>query len=93
MLDAEGLFVRGPERALWHKYQIAGQEPRDVKWSEWKSLGGVLASAPQIPVALNMYTVNLLEIFVRVSDKAYWHRCQVSALRQPTRLRRERYQP
>jgi hypothetical protein len=81
MLDAEGLlhvFVRGPDRALWHKHQIGGQEPRFVKWSEWQSLGGVLASAPRVPIALN--TVNLLEIFVRASDKAYWHRCQVASL-------------
>jgi hypothetical protein len=81
MLDAEGLihvFVRGPDRALWHKYQVGGQEPRSVKWSEWQSLGGVLASAPRVPIALN--TVNLLEIFVRASDKAYWHRCQIASL-------------
>jgi len=81
MLDAEGLihiFVRGPDRALWHKHQIGGQEPRYVKWSEWQSLGGVLASAPRVPIALN--TVNLLEIFVRASDKAFWHRSQVASL-------------
>jgi len=81
MLDAEGLlhvFVRGPDRALWHKYQIGGQEPRYVKWSDWQSLGGVLASAPRVPVALNI--VNLLEVFVRASDKAYWHRVQVASL-------------
>jgi hypothetical protein len=81
MLDAEALlhvFVRGPDRALWHKQQIGGQEPRFVKWSEWQSLGGVLASAPRVPVALN--TVNLLEIFVRASDKGFWHRCQVASL-------------
>jgi len=81
ILDAEGLmniFVRGPDRALWHKHQIGGQEPRFVKWSEWHSLGGVLASAPRVPIALN--TVNLLEIFVRASDKAYWHRTQVASL-------------
>jgi len=81
MLDAEGLlhvFVRGPDRALWHKHQIGGQEPRFVRWSDWQSLGGVLASAPRVPVAIN--TVNLLEIFVRASDKAYWHRCQVASL-------------
>jgi hypothetical protein len=81
MLDAEALlhvFVRGPDRALWHKHQIGGQEPRFVKWSEWQSLGGVLASAPRVPIALN--TVNLLEIFVRASDKAFWHRCQVASL-------------
>jgi len=81
MLDAEGLihvFVRGPDRALWHKHQIGGQEPRFVKWSEWQSLGGVLASAPRVPISLN--TVNLLEIFVRASDKAFWHRTQVASL-------------
>jgi len=81
LLDAEGLihvFVRGPDRALWHKHQIGGQEPRYVKWSEWQSLGGVLASAPRVPIALN--TVNLLEIFDRASDKAFWHRCQVASL-------------
>jgi hypothetical protein len=81
MLDSEGLihvFVRGPDRALWHKHQIGGQEPRYVKWSDWQSLGGVLASAPRVPVALN--TVNLLEIFVRASDKAFWHRSQVASL-------------
>lgn len=80
-LDAEGLihvFVRGPDRALWHKSQVGGQEPRFIKWSDWQSLGGVLASAPRVPVALN--TVNLLEIFVRASDKAYWHRTQVASL-------------
>lgn len=49
-----------------------------MKWSEWQSLGGVLASAPRVPVALN--TVNLLEIFVRASDKVFWHRCQVASL-------------
>lgn len=38
----------------------------------------MLASAPRVPVALN--TVNLLEIFVRASDKAFWHRCQVASL-------------
>jgi len=81
LLDAEGLmhvFVRGPDRALWHKHQIGGQEPRFVKWSEWQSLGGVLASAPRVPISLS--TVNLLEVFVRASDKAYWHRSQVASL-------------
>jgi len=81
ILDAEGLmhiFVRGPDRALWHKHQIGGQEPRYIKWSEWQSLGGVLASAPRVPISLN--TVNLLEIFVRASDKAYWHRSQTASL-------------
>merc|ERR1712199_32293 len=81
LLDAESLlhvFVRGPDRALWHKRQLGTHQPRSVVWEEWKTLGGVLASAPRVPVALN--TVNLLEIFVRASDKAFWHRCQVASL-------------
>merc|ERR1712076_333648 len=81
ILSSEGfihLFAKGIDNSLMHKHQIGGQEPRSVKWSEWQSLGGVLASAPRVPVALN--TVNLLEIFVRASDKAFWHRCQVASL-------------
>jgi len=49
-----------------------------VKWSEWQSLGGVLASAPRVPISLD--TVNLLQVFVRASDKAYWHRSQIASL-------------
>jgi len=77
LLDAESLlhvFVRGPDRALWHKRQLGSHQPRSVVWDEWKSLGGVLASAPRVPTTLN--AVNLLEIFVRASDKAFWHKHQ-----------------
>jgi hypothetical protein len=34
------LFVRGRDNAAWHRTYRAG------KWSEWKSLGGVLTSGP-----------------------------------------------
>jgi len=77
LLDAESLlhvFVRGPDRALWHKRQLGSHQPRSVVWDEWKSLGGVLASAPRVPLTLN--AVNLLEIFVRASDKAFWYKYQ-----------------
>jgi len=37
-----------------------------------------LASAPRVPISLN--TVNLLEVFVRASDKAFWYRSQVASL-------------
>jgi len=86
-VDAEGLihvFVRGPDRALWHKGQVGGQEPRFIKWGEWTSLGGVLASAPRVPIALN--TVNLLDIYVRASDKAFWHRSQVASIPTADRM-------
>jgi len=86
-VDAEGLihvFVRGPDRALWHKAQVGGQEPRFIKWSDWQSMGGVLASAPRVPVALN--TVNLLDVYVRASDKAFWHRSQVASVPTAERL-------
>jgi len=77
LLDAESLlhvFVRGPDRALWHKRQLGTHQPRSVVWEEWKTLGGVLASAPSVPSTLN--AVNLLEIFVRASDKAFWYKHQ-----------------
>merc|ERR1712048_1068934 len=86
-VDAEGLinvFVRGPDRALWRKAQVGGQEPRYIKWAEWTSLGGVLASAPRVPVALN--TVNLLDVYVRASDKAFWHRSQVASVPTAERM-------
>jgi len=80
VLDAEGLihvFARGPDRALWHKGQIGEQQPRSVRWDDWRSLGGVLASAPRVPSLSD--SVNLLEIVVRASDKSFWHKFQVSA--------------
>lgn len=78
VIDSEGLlhvFARGPDRALWHKGQVAEQEPRSVTWSDWTSLGGVLASGPRVPSLTD--AVGLLNIVVRASDKAYWHKFQV----------------
>ena len=63
VLDPEGLihiFARGPDRALWHKGQIGEQQPRSVRWSDWKSLGGVLSSGPRVPGIYN--SVGLLEV-------------------------------
>jgi len=78
VLDTEGLihvFARGPDRALWHKGQIGENQPRSVRWSDWKSLGGVLSSGPRVPSISN--SVGLLEVVVRASDKAYWQKFQV----------------
>lgn len=78
-LDAESLlhaFVRGPDKALYHKAQVGKHEPRKVSWGEWDRLSGTLASGPRVPSVSN--AVNLLEIFARGSDKAYWHTYQVA---------------
>lgn len=78
-LDAESLlhvFVRGPDRQLWTKAQVGRQDPRQVKWGEWENLGGVLSSGPRVPIVSN--AVNLLEVYVRASDKAFWQKFQIA---------------
>lgn len=78
-LDAEGLihvFARGPDRGLWHKAQEGGVEPRSVRWSDWSSLGGVLASGPRVPYLND--AVGLIQVVARASDKAYWEKHQTS---------------
>lgn len=79
LVDAESLihvFIRGTNRALWHLTETYSHA-NGKKWGEWECLGGVLASAPRVPVTLN--GVNLVEIYARAADKALWHRGQSSA--------------
>ena len=71
------VFVRGPDRALWHKRQLGSHRSRQVIWDDWQCLGGVLASAPAIPSSLN--GVNMVETVVRASDRAFWHKQQARA--------------
>jgi len=78
-LDTEGLihvFARGPDRGLWHKTQQGQCEPRSVKWSDWGSLGGVLASGPRVPYLND--AVGMISVVVRASDKALWEKHQKS---------------
>jgi len=78
VLDTEGLihiFARGLDRGLWHKGQIADNQPRSVRWDEWESLGGALTSGPHVPAIFN--SIGLLEIIVRATDQAYWQIFQV----------------
>lgn len=80
LLDSEALihvFIRGINRALWHLSETYSHE-NGKKWGAWECLGGVLASAPRVPVSLN--GANLVEIYGRAADKALWHRTQVSSL-------------
>jgi len=74
LVDSEALlhvFIRGSNRALWH---IA--EKSDKTFGDWECLGGVLASAPRVPVTLN--GANLVEVYARAADKALWHRGQTA---------------
>jgi len=77
IVDSEGLlhvFGRATDRSLFHLTQIAKAE--FLSWSTWKTMGGTLASNPRVPLLNN--DVNLLEIVVRGSDKAFWVKAQVS---------------
>ena len=41
-----------------------------MTWSGWESLGGVLTSAP----AASSWAANRLDVFVRGTDNALWHK-------------------
>jgi len=77
IVDAEGLvhvFARATDRSLFHLTQIPRAE--FMSWGTWKTMGGTLASNPRLPLLNN--DVNLLEVVVRGSDKAFWVKAQVS---------------
>ena len=63
------LFVRGSDKALWHKWQVA---PNDG-WSAWGSMGGWI---DQLASARN--ADGRLEVFARGSDGALWHKWQTA---------------
>jgi hypothetical protein len=80
LIDAESLahvFVRGVNRALWHLSETYSY-PTGTAWGNWECLGGVMASAPKVPVSIN--GANLVEIYGRAADKALWHRVQTSGV-------------
>eukprot|EP00300_Choanocystis_sp_HF-7_P003736 c12851_g1_i1.p1 GENE.c12851_g1_i1~~c12851_g1_i1.p1 ORF type:complete len:393 (+),score=98.58 c12851_g1_i1:31-1209(+) len=77
IVDSEGLihvFGRATDRSLFHLTQIPKAEY--MSWGTWKTMGGTLASNPRLPLLNN--DVNLLEVVVRGSDKAFWVKAQVS---------------
>jgi hypothetical protein len=57
------LFVRGTDRALWHKWF-------DGRWSGWESLGGILTSSP----GAASWSSGRVDVFVRGTDNALWHK-------------------
>eukprot|EP00301_Raphidiophrys_heterophryoidea_P007791 c12972_g1_i2.p1 GENE.c12972_g1_i2~~c12972_g1_i2.p1 ORF type:complete len:388 (+),score=86.18 c12972_g1_i2:52-1215(+) len=77
LVDSESLvhvFIRGSNRALWHITEKPNPSTTDKIWGDWECLGGVLASAPRVPLALS--GSNLVEVYARAADKALWHRAQ-----------------
>ena len=47
------MFCRGQDSALWHAWQLSGIGIGEDSWSDWKSLGGKLASDFIIPRMTN----------------------------------------
>ncbi|HSX45843.1 MAG TPA: cohesin domain-containing protein [Candidatus Saccharimonadia bacterium] len=56
------VFVRGSDNMLWHRY-FAGS------WSNWESLGGVLASNPTV----TSWGPGRLDVFAKGNDGQMWH--------------------
>ena len=63
------VFVRGSDKALWHKWQVA---PNDG-WSAWGSMGGWIDR-----LAAGRNADGRLEVFARGSDGALWHQWQTA---------------
>jgi peptidoglycan hydrolase-like protein with peptidoglycan-binding domain len=59
------IFVRGTDRAVWHKWQSNG-------WSGWHSLGGRITSN----IGVGQNKDGRLEVFARGTDNALWHKWQ-----------------
>merc|ERR1712086_850657 len=71
-----GVFVRGVDRSIYHKFQVA-TEKKGVQWSEWNNLKGVFASAPKITIVQN--SEGLTNVFARGIDRQYYVRAQTGS--------------
>jgi len=58
------VFVRGTDRALWHRWFTGGD------WSDWESLGGVLNFGP----AVSSWGPRRLDVFARGTDNTIFQR-------------------
>jgi len=66
------VYVRAADKALWHRGQVTKQNADVIEWTEWSSLGGVLASGPS--VGLN--DDGMTDVFARATDKAIYFKSQ-----------------
>jgi len=65
------VIVRGGDKAFWHTRQtVSGEE--GIKWSPWKSLGGVFSSAPTV----QLNTDSLLTVYGKGPEKGVWYKQQ-----------------
>ena len=64
------VFARGEDNALWHKWFKFFPDRNVFAWSEWESLGGALTSPP----AAVSWGEGRIDVFVRGTDRALWHR-------------------
>lgn len=66
------VFARGMDNALWHRWYDGG-------WPNWESLGGPLggqiSSDPESGPSVSSWGPQRLDVFVRGTDNAVWHRC------------------
>ena len=63
------MFARGADNQLWHKWYESGA------WSDWESLGGVLASDPEVIALTSPGTFQLtggLRVYVTGMDGKVW---------------------
>ncbi|MHC4642413.1 MAG: S8 family serine peptidase, partial [Planctomycetota bacterium] len=63
------VFVRGANKALWHKWQVAPNNG----WSGWASMGGWIDL-----LAAGRNADGRLEVFVRGANGSLWHKWQVA---------------
>eukprot|EP00300_Choanocystis_sp_HF-7_P003489 c12672_g1_i1.p1 GENE.c12672_g1_i1~~c12672_g1_i1.p1 ORF type:complete len:388 (+),score=77.55 c12672_g1_i1:45-1208(+) len=72
-LNAQNLvevIVRAADKSFWHFRQTVTEQ--GVSWSQWKSLGGIFASAP----TLQLSSDSLLTVFGRGPEKGAWYKQQ-----------------
>ena len=65
------VFARGMDNALWHRWYDNG-------WQNWESLGGPIggqiSSDPESGPSVSSWGPRRLDVFVRGTDDAVWHR-------------------
>jgi hypothetical protein len=67
------LFVRGTDKAIWHKQQIVVSEDGQEDWTAWESLAGIVSTSPSVA----REEEGLVHVFVRGVDRSIWAKYQV----------------
>lgn len=67
------LFVRGTDKAIWHKQQIVVSEDGTEEWTAWENLNGIVSTAPSVA----REEEGLVHVFVRGVDRSIWAKYHV----------------